>query len=121
MKYLRSLAILATLSLLASVSALARDSTKRTVTITDPVTIGTSQLKPGDYKVEWQGAGPAVEVSFIQNRKTVATALAKLQTDDSQVTQDAVVLDKASGTAGTLEEIDFAHQKEALVFGQSGM
>ena len=30
-------------------------------------------MKPGKYNVQWQGTGPEIQVSFVQNGKTVAT------------------------------------------------
>jgi hypothetical protein len=40
---------------------------------------------------------------------------------DKQVTHDDVVVDETDADAKTLKEIDFAHQKAALVFAQGGM
>lgn len=51
-------------------SALARENA-HLVEISNAVAIGGTRLKPGNYKVEWQGTGPAVQVSFEQNGKTV--------------------------------------------------
>jgi hypothetical protein len=96
----------------------ARDNA-RSVEIFDVVQIGTAELKPGHYKVEWQGTGPAVEVSFLRNGKTVVTAPGTLKTNDDQVTQDSI-LTQATGTgSSTLKEIDFRHLKQALVFEQN--
>jgi hypothetical protein len=120
MKHLKYLALLSTFALLTSLGALARDNGKRSVSLSDSVQVGTAQLQPGDYKVEWQGAGPSVQVNFIQHGKTVATAPATLQTNDKNVMQDDVITD-ANGTPKALKEIDFGRQKEALVFAQSGM
>ena len=53
-------------------SALARDNA-HLVEISNAVEIGGTRLKPGNYKVEWHGTGPAVQVSFEQNGKTVVT------------------------------------------------
>jgi len=121
MKYLKQLAIVAAFTLMCSYGAFAKDSNRRSVTITDPVQIGSSQLKPGHYQMEWQGTGPAVQVSFMRDGKTVATAPATLQTNDAQVTQDDLILDKSNTKVRNLKEIDFAHQKEAFVFAQNGM
>jgi hypothetical protein len=121
MNYLKYLAIVAAMALLTPLSLFAADTTTRSVTIGDPVTVGTTHLKPGHYKVEWQGTGPAVQVNFVRNGKTVATAPAKLQTNDSQIKQDDIVMDRTSAQHQKLKEIDFSHQKEALMFGQNGM
>src|SRR6202163_3591581 len=60
-------------------SAHAARGNARSVEIFDVVQIGTTELKPGNYKVAWQGAGPAVQVSFQQNGKTVVTVPATLK------------------------------------------
>jgi hypothetical protein len=99
-------------------SALARDNA-HSVEISDAVQIGGTELKPGDYKVEWQGTGPAVEVSFQRKGKTVVTVPGTLKTNDDQVTQDAIVTEATGAGAATLKEIDFGHQKKALVFDQN--
>jgi hypothetical protein len=117
-KYMQHLAVLSTLALVFPLVALARDNA-HSVDISDLVQIGSTQLKPGNYKVEWQGAGPAVQVSFLRNGKTVATAPGTLKTNDDQVTHDAVVIERTNTAASTLKEIDFGHQKVALVFDQN--
>ena len=99
-------------------SAYAARGNARSVEILDSVQIGTTELKPGNYKVEWQGTGPEVQVSFQQNGKTVLTAPGTLKTNDDQVTQDAIETEATATGTSTLKEIDFGHQKEALVFGQ---
>jgi hypothetical protein len=99
-------------------SAYAARDNARSVEIFDVVQIGTTELKPGNYKVEWQGTGPVVEVSFRRNGKTVATVPGTLKTNDDQVTQDAIETEATGTGRSTLKEIDFGHQKEALVFGQ---
>ena len=120
-KYLQYLAILSTLVLLSPLGALARDNS-HSVDIFDVVQIGGAQLKPGNYKVEWQGAGPAVQVSFQLNGKTVITVPATLKTNDADVTRDAIMTEATNADTSTLKEIDFGHQKQALVFDQnSGM
>ncbi len=121
MKYMKHLAIATTFAMLSPLSMLARDKNAHSFTLDDSVTVGSSRLKPGDYKVEWQVAGPAVQVDFLRNGKTVATVPATLQTNDKQVTQDDVVVDRTKPNHETLTEIDFAHQKEALIFTQNGM
>jgi len=117
MKVLKYLALLSTFASLSALSALAGDESRHSVDIPDTVKVGYTQLQPGNYKVEWQGTGPAVQVSFVRHGQTVATASGTLKTNDNEVIQDAVV---TNTNTKALEEIDFGHQKEALVFGQSG-
>ena len=99
-------------------SAYAARDNARSVEIFDAVQIGTTELTLGSYKVEWQGTGPVVEVSFRRNGKTVATVPGTVKTNQHQVTQDAIETEATGTGTSTLKEIDFGHLKEALVFGQ---
>jgi len=121
MKQVKYLALLSMLALLSSVSALARDKNQHSVQIRDSVQVGGTQLEAGDYKVEWQGTGPQIQVNFVRDGKTVATVPGTLKTNDAKVTQDDIVTDTTSANTKTLKEIDFSHNKESLVFEQSGM
>lgn len=57
-------------------------------------------------------------MSFEQNGKTIVTVPATLKTNDDQVTQDATLTEANGANEEVLKEVDFGHQKEALVFGQ---
>ncbi|MFZ0733664.1 MAG: hypothetical protein WAM79_15180 [Candidatus Sulfotelmatobacter sp.] len=116
MKCLNYVAIVGTVAMLSPLALFAATKTARNVNIGDPVVVGTTHLKPGNYKVEWEGTGPAVQVNFLHDGKIVATAPATLHTEDAQVTQNDVITDKTSTNGERLKEIDFQHQKEALVF-----
>jgi hypothetical protein len=118
MKQVKFFALLSTFAVLFSLSAFARDNNQRSVDIPDTVQVGGTQLQPGHYKVEWQGTGPAVQVTFLRNGKTVATVPGTLKTNDEHVIQDEVVTNSANKE---LNEIDFRRNKEAIVFQQSGM
>jgi len=117
-KYSQYLAVLSTLVLLSPLGAWARDKA-HSVEIPYVVQVGGTRVTPGSYKVEWQGRGPAVEVSFSQYGKTVVTVPGTLKTNDDQVKQDAIVTEATSADTSTLKEIDFGRQKEALVFDQT--
>jgi hypothetical protein len=106
------------LVLLFPLGALARDKA-RSVEIPYVVQVGGTRITAGNYKVAWQGTGPAVEVSFSQYGKPVVTVPGTLKTNDDQVTQDAIVTEATSADTTTLKEIDFGRQKEALVFDQN--
>jgi len=121
MKLLKYTALLSTLALVFAVSAFARDKNQYSVKIPDSVQVGGTQLQPGSYKVEWNGTGPEVQVNFVRDGKTIATAPGTLKTNDSRVIQDDIVTDATSASTKRLEEIDFAHNKESLVFEHSGM
>jgi len=118
MKTLRYLTFLSILAMLSPLSVFARDNNQHSVDIPSTVRVGGTQLEPGHYKVEWQGAGPDTQVTFLRHGKTVATVPATLKTNDNQVAQDDIVTDT---TNNALKEIDFHHEKEALIFQHSGM
>jgi hypothetical protein len=117
MKLPNYVAFLSILAVLAPLSAFAREKNQHSVDIPDAVHVGGNLLAPGNYKLQWQGTGPDVKVTFLRSGKPVATVPGTLKTNDSEVTQDAIQIDSANKT---LNEIDFLRDKEALVF-QSGM
>jgi len=121
MKQIKCTALLSMLALLFPLGALARNKNQHSVEIPDSVQVGGAQLKPGNYKVEWQGTGPEVQVNFVRDGKTVATVPGTLKTNDAKVSQDDIVTDTTSANTKTLTEIDFSRNKESLVFEQSGM
>src|SRR5580700_2206336 len=116
-KYLQYLAVLSTLVLSFAGGAWARDKA-HSVEIPYVVQVGSTRITAGNYKVAWQGTGPAVQVSFQQSGKTVVTVPGMLKTNDDQVTQDAIVTEATGAGTSTLKEIDFRHLKQALVFDQ---
>ena len=58
------------LALLLASSAFA--ATKASLQLSNPVMVNGTKLKPGDYKVEWEGTGPNVELSIMQGKNVVA-------------------------------------------------
>jgi len=120
MKQIKCTALLSMLVLLFPLGALARDKNQHSVQIPDSVQVGGAQLEPGNYKVEWQGTGPAVQVNFLRARKTIATVPGTLKTNDAHVVDD-IVTDTTNANAKTLKEIDFSRDKESLICDQSGM
>jgi hypothetical protein len=120
MKLIKCTTLLSTLAFLLPLSALARDKNQHSVEIPDSVQVGDTQLKPGNYKVEWQGTGPEVQVNFVRDGKTVATVPGTLKTNEAHVADD-VVTDTTSANTKTLKEIDFSRDKESLIFDRSGM
>jgi hypothetical protein len=121
MKTLRYLALLSSLFLLFPLCALAKEKNQHSVDLSDSVLVGTTQLQPGTYTVQWQAAGPAVTIEFLHGSKVVATVPGTLKTNDQQITQDDIVIQTRSDNRKVLTEIDFARQKEALVLSPQGV
>lgn len=90
-------------------------ATRKSITLSEPVAVGNTVLKPGDYKVEWDGSGSNVQVKFMQNNKEVATAPATVENTKSGYDG---ALDLTGATSGTrqLRAIDF--KDTSIKFGQ---
>lgn len=121
MKLIKYTVLLSMLALLSSVFALARDNNQHSVEIPDSLQVGSTQLQPGNYKVEWQGTGPEVQVKFLREGKTVATVPGTLKTNNTHAVQADVVTGTTSANTRTLEEIDFGRNRESLIFEHTGM
>src|SRR5438105_3709756 len=74
MKYTAILALL----LMAPAALLAAPKNSANVTFTETVTINGTQIPAGDYRVQWQGTGTAVEASILQGKQVLASAPATL-------------------------------------------
>ena len=120
MKQIKYTTLLFILAFMSSTGTFAKNNNRHSVEIPDSVQVGDTQLKAGTYDVQWQGAGPEIQVSFVHDGKTVATVPGTLKTNDPNVTEDDIVTGTRAN-AKTLKEIDFSHNKESLVFEQSGM
>lgn len=66
------------LAFLFSSAAFAGDENKGTLRLQDKLTVAGTPLNPGEYRVEWSGSGPDVQVKLIKGHDTVATFPAKL-------------------------------------------
>ncbi len=114
MKPLRSILLAV---LLALVPLICFAVSRKSINVPEAVKVGDVMLQPGDYKVEWQGSGPAVQVSFVQNNKTVTTAPATLQNKDTGF-DGALDLNSAhAGETKSLHAIEFKHM--LLIFDQT--
>ncbi|SPF35193.1 conserved exported hypothetical protein [Candidatus Sulfotelmatobacter kueseliae] len=105
------------LALLLASSAFA--ATKANLSLSGPVTVNGTTLKPGDYKLLWDGTGPSVEVSIIQGKTVVAKVPAKLvDLSTPSANTAAVVTNNGDGTR-TLSGARFEGKKFALAIGES--
>jgi hypothetical protein len=105
------------LALLLASSAFA--ASKGQLELTSAATINGTQLKAGEYKLEWDGNGPTVEVSVIKGKNVVAKTSAKLVDLQSSAPNNAAVITKNSDGSNTLTSIRFAGKKYALDLGSS--
>ena len=117
MKTCKYIAIVAVLASGLSLNAFAKDKNETRVTLSDSVQVGTTELKPGDYTLQWEGNGPDVQVKVLKGRNLVATVPAKLAQGIGR-NFDAITIRSVSNVK-TLDQVDFAGGKRSLVFGEA--
>jgi hypothetical protein len=105
------------LALLLASSAFA--ATKASVVLQNPTTIQGTKLKAGEYKLQWDGTGPNVEVSIIQGKTVLAKVPAKLVDLSSPAQNNAAVVKRNDDGTTTLAGARFEGKKFALELGDS--
>jgi hypothetical protein len=104
------------LALLLATSAFAAN--KGSLQVQEPLNVNGTRLVPGDYRVQWDGTGPNVELSILQGKKVVAKAPAHMIELSRPSTGDsAVVKDNGDGTK-TLNEIRLNGKRFSFAIGE---
>ncbi len=116
LKYVSSFLAVA---LLLGAAAFAKDANSGKFTLDESARIGSTVLRPGEYKAEWSGSNTALTVSILQHGKTVATTQGTLKELPAKAPADAISIKTLPDKTQQVDEIDFNHRTEALVF--SGM
>lgn len=118
MKTLGSLALVAALAIGMSGVSFAAQKNEGKFTLTEPATIGSTGLQPGDYKAQWQAQnGNDVKVEIVQHGKVVATTQGQLKTLQTPSPYDAVVTKDNGSNAKAINEIDFGNRTQVLILG----
>ena len=94
-------------------------ASKATLTLNHDTTVNGTKLKAGDYKLQWDGSGPDVEVSIVRGKDVVAKVPAKLVDLNSNAANDAAVIKNNSDGTSTLAGVRFAGKKYALELGEA--
>jgi hypothetical protein len=102
------------LAVLLASSAFAMN--KGSLEVGESFQVNGQTLPAGEYQIRWDGAGPNVEVSFMQGRKELAKASAKVVPLDTPVYSNSAVVDHSAGKAA-ISELRFSGKKFALVIG----
>ncbi|MBZ5681858.1 MAG: hypothetical protein LAO24_17310 [Acidobacteriia bacterium] len=105
------------LAVLLASSAFA--ATKGSLQLNHPVSVNGTQLKAGEYKVQWDGNGPNVEVSIIQGKNVVVKVPAHVVDLNTPSQNDAAVVQKNNDGSSTLAGVRFGGKKIALEIGES--
>ncbi len=120
MRFGKYIAIVAVLASGLSLNAFAKDKNETPVTFSEKVQIGSNEVKPGDYKLQWDGNGPDVQVKVVKGKDVVATVPAKLLANKS--TQNGfgnAVTISGNTDVKQLDRVDFARGRQSLVFGEA--
>ena len=117
MRALKYLASLAAFALVLSAASFAKDNNSGSFNLSQPATVGSTVLQPGQYKAEWTGSNDAVKINILQRGKTVATTEGHIKQLPAKSPYDAVSTKKQSDNSQKVDEIHFNNRSEALVFG----
>jgi len=93
---------------------------KGSLQLSNAVTLNGTTLKPGEYKVQWEGSGPNVEVSILQGKNVVATTTAHVVDLQSPSSSDAAVTLKNDSGPNSLSGLRFQGKKFALELTDAG-
>ena len=105
------------LAVLLASSAFA--TTKEHLQLSNSTTVNGTKLKAGDYKLQWEGNGPDVEVSFMQGKTVVAKVQAKLIDLKSPALNNAAVVKNNDDGTKSLQGARFEGKTFALELGES--
>ncbi len=105
------------LALLLASSAFA--ATKASLTLQHPTTINGTKLKAGDYKLQWDGSGPNVEVSIMQGKTVLAKVPAKVVDLSLPAPNNAALVKRNDDGTSTLAGARFEGKKFALELGDA--
>ncbi len=100
------------LALLLASSAFA--ATKASLQLSNPVLVNGTTLKAGDYKVQWEGSGPSVELSIMQGKNVLAKVPAHIVDLQTPAANDAAVTRKNDSGPNSLAGVRFQGKKFAI-------
>ncbi len=103
-------------ALLLASSAFA--ATKGSLELQDATTVNGTKLKAGDYKLQWEGSGPNVELSIMQGKNVIAKVPAHVVDLPSPSVNDAAIVSRNNDGSTSLAGVRFAGKKFALDLGE---
>ena len=112
----RSKSVFLGLALLLATSAFAAN--KGSLQVQEPINVNGTELAPGDYKLEWDGSGPSVELSILQGKKVVTKVPAHMIDLGKASSSDAAVVKNNDDGTKSLSEVRLNGKKFALAVGE---
>lgn len=107
-------------TLLLASAAFAGVMNKGTLHLKESVNVQGQTLKPGDYKVEWNGNGPNTEVKLVQGKNTVATFPAQVEKQPFHTSENAYVSGPGPNGSTALTQIMIAKHDVLLNVANNG-
>ena len=107
------------LGLALTLASTAFAASKANLTLNSPTSVNGTNLKPGEYRLEWDGNGPNVEVSIMQGKKVVTKVPAKVVDLGKASSNDSAVLKQTGDGRTTLAGVRFQGKNYALEVGEA--
>ena len=104
------------LALLLATSAFAAN--KGSLSVQEPLNVNGTKVAPGDYKVQWEGNGPNVELSITQGKKVIAKVPAHMIDLGAPSPSDAAVVRNNGDGVRSLSEVRLGGKKFAFSIGE---
>lgn len=104
------------LALLLATSAFAAN--KGSLSVQEAVTVNGTRLAAGDYKVQWDGNGPNVELSITQGKKVLAKVPARMVNLDQPAQGDSAVVRNNNDGSKSLTEVRLGGKRFAFAVGE---
>lgn len=104
-------------ALLFAVPAFA-GTVKKSLQINETVNVKGTQLRPGNYKFEWDGSGPEVQVNIFHNGDKLATVPAHLVQENASHNQTGYALKPGPNGEQDLSQVFFSGEKYDLQLQQ---
>lgn len=102
--------------LLATNAFAASKPNKGSLDVSEPVTVSGQQLKPGEYKLKWEGTGPDVQVMIWSQGALVATVPAHVTDLSVAERSNGYELRRNADGSETVTQVSFGGKKYALSF-----
>jgi hypothetical protein len=86
----------------------------KSMEINNAVTVNGTKLKPGDYRLQWNGTGPNVELSIMKGSKVVAKVPAHVVDLETPAANTATEVKTDGNGTPSVTAFRFQGQKYAL-------
>jgi hypothetical protein len=108
--------LVVTAVLLSAVSLEAARSKSRNVLVPYEGTVAGTHLASGEYRVKCETNGTNAKLTFVLDRKVIATVEGEVVSRSEQYGSNQVIYDRKSDGTRAIVEIRLAHPSQVIVF-----